>query len=101
MCNVNINQVCKRWRDVTRQAWSTRRSICINQEEMAFTNSEGKYVQFDSRTPKENVIDKFLVAKNIGHALTRLELDFDMGDERISLTALAQNCFNLQHLDLR
>ena len=74
----------------------------MNRDQMARTTSEGHYISFDFKKLEKNAINKLIAVKSIGHALTRLHLHFDFdGKKRVSLTALAQNCFNLEHLDLQ
>ena len=99
---VNLGKVCKPWRDVARLAWTIRKTICIHGQELA----NKKSVPFDMKKLEENAINKFVFAKSIGHSLTLFHLVFDdstsmEGLKRVSLTALAQNCINLEYIDLR
>ena len=52
-----------------------------------------------------HLLNKLIVAKNIGHTLIRLELSWPFyvptNQKSLSLAALAQLCTNLEHLDLR
>ena len=87
MCG-NVRIVCKRWRCVARLAWSTRRSIRIDERDFNF---------FD-----EHLLTTIFTSKHIGHALTRLELNANWLEKKEpSLAALAQHCPNLEHLYLR
>ena len=83
-----MGEVCKRWRDVARLAWSTRKCILINHRHITSSH--------------DHVLTTIITSKHIGHALTRFELDGNRLERMIpSLTALAKHCPNLQHLHLR
>ena len=133
-------QVCKRWRDGPRLAWSTRQCLRINHKKIARTSDEDLARGITRNyfvSPDAHVLTSLIVTKRIGYALTRLEIsgfsllfdswydissetlcdtsiaetsidpsidtsiDISIADESLSLTALAQNCPNLEHLDLR
>ena len=106
-------KVCKRWRELALLAWSTRATIRIDSKNMLHMHDQGDElcldVFADQHAFDEQVLDKLLVAKSIGHALTTLDMcDYSLLFDRksddkssVSLTALAQRCFTLEHLDLR
>ena len=107
-------EVCKRWRDVARLAWSTRQSISINYKNKTQPTGDEDFDRGIYFTlSHEHVLTDLIATKHIGHALTRLELhgvhhsSMDSSeisisdDEGLSLTALAQHCPNLEYLDLR
>ena len=52
MCG-NVRLVCKRWRYVTRLAWSTRQRICI----------DGRNI----KSYDEHLLTTILTSKHIGH----------------------------------
>ena len=105
-----VCKVCKKWRDVARLAWSTRPCIRMNRRNMTRTGSEdtalGIFRTYFT-TPDQHVLDKLVATKHVGHALTTLDLSgysllFDTTQKKsVSLAALAQHCFNLEHLNLR
>ena len=117
--------MCKRWRDVARLAWSTRQCLRIKHKNTKLTSYDDltqRRTYFTSSS--KHVLTNLIAAKHIGRALTRLEFsgsylmhsdsdssdtssdasmddDDDDDDYGLSLTALAQQCPNLEYLDLR
>ena len=77
--------MCKRWRDVARLAWHTRKSLSISVDTF----------------PDDQMLNTLIMSKHIGHALTRFELNaISYDDEQLSFTALAQHCPNIEHVNI-